>query len=242
MKKNKILIFIISLLLLPLISFSAISGALSPNMVINDSTIGAIPWDSNLDYVKISDGNYTTNTEYLSSGTILENSIKIVKGGIISGNEKSVGAAISDNLLYMPYGSISDLWGLSWTSADINNSDFGVVISYMGDLETSYYLKATNFGFTIPENATINGIKTEIQTIRLTYVGGYYMGIDHIRITIYYTEEEALPAKILTMGSSTDMLAYIGSLFTDLWVLIALAVGIPLSFYIIRKVISVIKK
>jgi hypothetical protein len=52
----------------------------------------------------------------------------------------------------------------------------------------------------------------------------------------------AILGTILTIGSSTDMLAYAGSLFTDLWVLIALAVGIPLAFYVIRRVIALIPK
>jgi len=38
-----------------------------------------------------------------------------------------------------------------------------------------------------------------------------------------------------------DMLAYAGTLFTDLTLLIILAVGIPLGFYIIRKIVSLVK-
>ncbi len=37
------------------------------------------------------------------------------------------------------------------------------------------------------------------------------------------------------------LLAHVGVLFTDLWVLIALAIGIPLAFYIIGKVISLVR-
>lgn len=42
--------------------------------------------------------------------------------------------------------------------------------------------------------------------------------------------------------ASTDMLANVGTLTTDLWVLIALAIGIPLAFYVIRKVIALVPK
>lgn len=38
-----------------------------------------------------------------------------------------------------------------------------------------------------------------------------------------------------------NMLAYAGGLFTDLTPLIILAVGVPLGFYVIRKVISLVK-
>jgi len=42
--------------------------------------------------------------------------------------------------------------------------------------------------------------------------------------------------------AGADLLANVGTLTTDLWVLIALAVGIPLGFYVIRKMISLIPK
>jgi hypothetical protein len=49
---------------------------------------------------------------------------------------------------------------------------------------------------------------------------------------------------ILTLpsASTTDVLASVGTLFTDLWVLIAVAVGIPLAFYIIKRVIALVPK
>ena len=37
------------------------------------------------------------------------------------------------------------------------------------------------------------------------------------------------------------LLAHVGTLFTDLWALIALAIGIPLAFYIIGKVVSLVR-
>jgi len=38
-----------------------------------------------------------------------------------------------------------------------------------------------------------------------------------------------------------DLTAYAGTLFTDLWVVIALVIGIPLAFYVIRKVIGLVR-
>lgn len=47
---------------------------------------------------------------------------------------------------------------------------------------------------------------------------------------------------ILTLGSTADLTAYIGYLFNDTWALIALAVGIPLAFYVIKRVIALVPK
>jgi hypothetical protein len=48
---------------------------------------------------------------------------------------------------------------------------------------------------------------------------------------------------ILTIPSTgtADLLAYTGELFTDTWQLVALAIGIPLAFYIISRVIGLFR-
>lgn len=46
----------------------------------------------------------------------------------------------------------------------------------------------------------------------------------------------------LPSGAETSMLASVGTLTTDLWVIIALAIGIPLAFYVIRQVIGLVPK
>lgn len=46
----------------------------------------------------------------------------------------------------------------------------------------------------------------------------------------------------LSSVSSTELLAFAGSIFTDLWVLVVIAIGLPLGFYVIRKVIAIIPK
>jgi len=48
---------------------------------------------------------------------------------------------------------------------------------------------------------------------------------------------------ILTIPATgtADLLAYTGELFSDTWQLVALAIGIPLAFYIIRGVIGLFR-
>ena len=43
-------------------------------------------------------------------------------------------------------------------------------------------------------------------------------------------------------GSSTDLFSSVGTLTNDLWVLIAIAIGVPLAFYIIKRVIGLVPK
>ena len=48
---------------------------------------------------------------------------------------------------------------------------------------------------------------------------------------------------ILTVPAdmATDALAYAGTLFTDTKLLIILAIGLPLAFWVIRKVIGLVR-
>ena len=66
-------------------------------------------------------GDSNTNT--------VENSTKIIKGGVIGGLEHATGATWSAPDHYGEYGHATDLWALTWTATDINAADFGVGIS-----------------------------------------------------------------------------------------------------------------
>jgi len=44
-----------------------------------------------------------------------------------------------------------------------------------------------------------------------------------------------------TSGSVATLMSYTTALFSDFWVLIALVIGIPLAFYVIRKIVSLVR-
>ena len=66
------------------------------------------------------------------SAACTDDSIRIVKGGVISGDNKATGTNWPTSESYVSSGGAADLWGLSWTAADINASNFGVVVSAVG--------------------------------------------------------------------------------------------------------------
>jgi hypothetical protein len=66
-----------------------------------------------------------TNT----SGVPIDNIVKIVKAGAISGTDQSAGAAWPTSEATATFGGSSNLWGLAWTDTDINASNFGVAFS-----------------------------------------------------------------------------------------------------------------
>lgn len=143
----------------------ASQGPLYAGTVADDATIGTTPWSNPTNAQGAADGVFAT-ASFLSNVVtdIRDNSIKIVQGGTIGGTDQSAGALWSLTLAYVSFGSSSNLWGLTWQPADINLSTFGVAMACQftkGVPRITHYLKATNFGFTIPAGATINGILVE---------------------------------------------------------------------------------
>ena len=165
------------------------TGATSPGTMADDATVGTKAW-SNPDNAKANDDSFAS-TSYVGEGNPSDNEIKIVKNGSIGSENKSLGEGWGGYppSSYSSYGANNDLWGETWTAEDINNANFGIVLSIKWNPTISHYLKATNFGFSIPSGATIDGIVVEIERSTDWAGGNYFLGyVDHIRITVYYTE------------------------------------------------------
>lgn len=176
------------------------AGPNSPGTLANDATVGSTAW-TNPSNAGASDNSYAVASgigafsAYAgANGTGVEDGpVKMVKGGTIGGSDLSTLANYPTTDTYISYGGPTTLWGLSWAPADINASDFGVAVSAREtkfDDTAAQYLKATNFGFSIPTTGTINGIKVEVElkadaALPATHTDAY---IDHIRITVYYTQ------------------------------------------------------
>jgi hypothetical protein len=68
-------------------------------------------------------------TGLLPGSSVTDNSIKILKGGEITGTEQASGSVWPSTDTYTTYGGNTDLWGKTWTADDINAPDFGFAIS-----------------------------------------------------------------------------------------------------------------
>lgn len=66
------------------------------------------------------------------SSRVRDYSVKIVKGGTITGEERADAATnyLTTTDTFKTYGRANDLWGTTWTANDINASNFGVVVSF----------------------------------------------------------------------------------------------------------------
>lgn len=162
----------------------------SPATSVDDASIGNKTW-SDPGNATASDDVHSRAAFVAASTRVQENSIKIVKGGSITGTDKSTNVNMPLSITadtYVVYGSASDLWGTTWTYSDINASNFGIAFSVKDDQgNSSHYLKLTNFGFSIPSGTIINGILAEVENRYNFSPGVATEYVDYVRITVYYT-------------------------------------------------------
>jgi hypothetical protein len=60
---------------------------------------------------------------------IRDNVVMLVKGGSVVGTGKAISGNWSTSTTTVSYGGQSDLWGTTWTPAEINSNNFGVALS-----------------------------------------------------------------------------------------------------------------
>lgn len=89
----------------------------------------AIPLDATINGITVSIERSTTVLNATH-----DNSVRLVKGGAINGDDKASANLWPTSDAAASYGSATDLWGLTLAPADINASDFGIVISAIADL------------------------------------------------------------------------------------------------------------
>jgi hypothetical protein len=237
------------LVTLSLASGATSSGPLSPGTTTDNSTVGTLTW-SNPNNSKVSDNVYATaqapsstyaNTHYIKatnygfsvpSGAVIDGiivgverkrnsftlaqdfSVVIVKadGSFGSQNKADTSTEWPTTDTYVNYGSSSDLWGETWTPADINDADFGVGFSA--------HVKQN------PDDGTVN--------------------VDHIRITVHYTDPGGASAvvslgksftKVSTLSVTTSAVLALSKVMTAVRSLAVTATSVPA----ISKVLTFVK-
>lgn len=85
----------------------------------------------------------TINRSSSTASSIKDNVVSLVRGGVVVGANKAVDTSWSNSTVSANYGSTSDLWATTWTPADINASNFGVVLSVATNSSSSSHHTAS---------------------------------------------------------------------------------------------------
>jgi len=113
--------------------------------------------------------------------------IQLVVGGTVTGDNNNLDALLPlSTPAAITFGSSTDKWGLSLSPADINASDFGIYVE-LKNASWFPYLKLTNYSFSVPSGATIDGIEAIMTGYYTSSRGNIYHYIDSVGIKVYYT-------------------------------------------------------
>ena len=141
------------------------SGYRSAGTGANETSIGSTAWTNFGDIISSNEVKADNVLSLITDFDVEDYSIRLVKGGIIQGNDNSVGTNWPITDAYDEVGGSSDMWGLQLLPADVNASDFGFVVACrrVGTTPISNYLKSTNYGFTIKSNNKVVGVAASFE-------------------------------------------------------------------------------
>jgi MSHA biogenesis protein MshQ len=86
----------------------------------------AIPTGSTIIGITV---NVERNSSATANGGSNDAAVRLVKAGVIGSTDNSTATTYTTTDVIEAHGSSSDLWGLTWTAADINASNFGVAFA-----------------------------------------------------------------------------------------------------------------
>lgn len=135
-------------------------------------------------------GGTTANLSMLSpaSGAGHIETIKLVIGGDVVGDDFCTRQALNSTLTYYTFGGDGNTGGQSLTGAQLKAADTGLVIELSdgGDAITEY-LKLLGPQFSgIPDEAEVTGLTIEIRARWVGFSTAHV--VDHVRITSHYAE------------------------------------------------------
>jgi len=172
----------------------ASEGPNSPASGTDDGTVGTKTWN-NPGNITASDESDAAVNDTGVSNTGTDETIRLVLADSSLGVENKADTVTEwpGADAYVSHGGAADAWSETLTGADVNNSNFGVVIS--GDIggTITHYLKAADFSFSIPETDIIDGIEVEIEKTKTFISKGAALTlyVDHVRITVTHSEAPA---------------------------------------------------
>lgn len=160
-------------------------GSQGPISGSSGANVGSTGYNwSNLNNSSVSDNQRVVNS-YCIMGVFTDYDVRLIKNGVPVGNNKSTLAAWGSTV---NYGGANDLWGITWTPAEINTSNFGARIGAAYDPVVTNVFQITGFNFSIPTTATINGITLTVeQEVTSCGIGRGYPNIDLLTIKVDYT-------------------------------------------------------
>lgn len=187
----------------------SVTAWLNPSAAVDIAGPGASAW-INVNNVLAHDAASAQSFFVIGPENAIFREVKLVKAGIIQSTNKGADITVPDPGPAV-FGGAADLWSGTWTAADLNDPNFGVIFALgIEDFSTtpsvkstdSHYLEVTGFNLGLPPTAVINGIEVQAYTAITASGGGTArVGLESIQIRVTYTWSP----KVIAVGSSTGI-------------------------------------
>ena len=117
---------------------------------------------------------YTNTTTGGSISALQDLTVQLLKAGSLVGSNKASSTGWSTSKTTVGYGSSSDLWGTTWTPADLNASNFGLRFAAKNVVTGIAVVTASldYISVTVTYNDDTNGIGTASQPVAGADIGG----------------------------------------------------------------------
>ena len=107
-----------------------------------------------------------------SAGALQDSNVQLLKAGAPVGSNKAVATNWGFTNSTVTYGSSADLWGTTWTPADVNASNFGLRFAAKNVAAASATASLDYVSITVQYKPDTNGIGTSAAPIKQANVGG----------------------------------------------------------------------
>ena len=151
---------------------ASLTGSVLSSGYLEGTNYGfAIPVDAAINGIVVTIGRHESGTriDYID---VRDSTVKLLKASVLTGNNKAATGTEWPIAAATPaiYGTTADLWGTTWTPADINANNFGVALSVISGVNRIAYVDYMRISVTytvtmVGTNTTVNcGAGTPITT------------------------------------------------------------------------------
>jgi Tfp pilus assembly protein PilX len=113
-----------------------------------------------------------TNTTTGSAGALQDVTVSLLKAGAAVGNNKASASTWGTTDSTITYGASTDIWGSTWTAADINAANFGVRFAAKNVAAASSTASLDYVSITVNYNTDTNGVGTSTVSVASATIGG----------------------------------------------------------------------
>lgn len=137
---------------------------------------------------------------------------QLLKAGVLAGTDKAPNLSFTGSLTVHNYGSSTDLWGTTWTPAEINSTGFGLALYVGGTFAGGAVIDVDYMQVTVYYSQVISGTAVLSRAVALSMHGSApFVGRSNLSKPIIFSANASVPVRGTFAGSKPTILSAVGS-------------------------------